>query len=176
MNGIVFIIALLFFFPGLVYAFVAGTAKNGRDISRMMGDSMANMGTYIVIVFFAAQMLAFFNWSNLGIIIAIKGAALLEGQNGITLILGIVALSAGINMLIGSASAKWAILAPIFVPMMMLLGYHPAFTQMIYRVGDSSPTRSVTAKTSAWAPSSPPSCPTPSPLPSSGPCCSSAGT
>ena len=137
MNGIVFIIALLFFFPGLVYAFVAGTAKNGRDISRMMGDSMANMGTYIVIVFFAAQMLAFFNWSNLGIIIAIKGAALLEGQNGITLILGIVALSAGINMLIGSASAKWAILAPIFVPMMMLLGYHPAFTQMIYRVGDS---------------------------------------
>ena len=137
MNGIVFIIALLFFFPGLVYAFVAGTAKSGRDISRMMGDSMANMGTYIVIVFFAAQMLAFFNWSNLGIIIAIKGAALLEGQNGITLILGIVALSAGINMLIGSASAKWAILAPIFVPMMMLLGYHPAFTQMIYRVGDS---------------------------------------
>ena len=137
MNGIVFIIALLFFFPGLVYAFVAGSAKSGRDISRMMGDSMANMGTYIVIVFFAAQMLAFFNWSNLGIIIAIKGAALLEGQNGITLILGIVALSAGINMLIGSASAKWAILAPIFVPMMMLLGYHPAFTQMIYRVGDS---------------------------------------
>lgn len=137
MNGIVFIIAVIFFFPGLVYALVAGTAKEGRDISKMMGDSMAAMGTYIVIVFFSAQMLAFFNWSNLGTILAIKGAALLEGQSGVTLIIGIVLLSTSINMLIGSASAKWAILAPIFVPMMMLLGYHPAFTQMIYRVGDS---------------------------------------
>ncbi|MDO4642317.1 MAG: AbgT family transporter [Cardiobacteriaceae bacterium] len=137
MNGVSFIIALLFFFPGLIYAWVAGTAKSGRELSRMMGDSMSAMGTYIVIVFFAAQMLAFFNWSNLGTIIAIKGAELLKGQNGITLIVGIVFLSACVNMLIGSASAKWAILAPIFVPMMMLLDYHPAFTQMVYRVGDS---------------------------------------
>lgn len=137
MNGIVFIIAIVFFFPGAVYALMAGTAHSGRDIARMMSESMASMGGYIVIVFFAAQMLAFFNWSNLGTIIAIKGAETLAGQSGITLIVGIVFLSAGINMLIGSASAKWAILAPIFVPMMMLLGYHPAFTQMVYRVGDS---------------------------------------
>lgn len=137
MNGIVFILALIFFFPGLVYARIAGTAKNGKDIARMMSDSMSAMGPYIVIVFFAAQMLAFFNWSNLGTILAIKGAEALQGQSGITLIIGIALLSTSINMLIGSASAKWAILAPIFVPMMMFLGYHPAFTQMIYRVGDS---------------------------------------
>ncbi|MDO5090762.1 MAG: AbgT family transporter [Cardiobacteriaceae bacterium] len=137
MNGIVFILAIVFFFPGAVYARMAGTAKNGSDIARMMGEAMAAMGPYIVIVFFAAQMLAYFNWSNLGTILAIKGADALAGQSGITLIVGIVFLSMSINMLIGSASAKWAILAPIFVPMMMLLGYHPAFTQMIYRVGDS---------------------------------------
>lgn len=136
-NGIIPIITLLLLIPGIVYGRVAGTARSSRDIARMMSDSMASMGSYIVIVFFAAQMLAFFKSSNLGTIIAIKGAALLAGQSGITLIVGIIILSASINLLIGSASAKWAILAPIFVPMMMLLDYHPAFTQMVYRVGDS---------------------------------------
>ncbi|MDO4436023.1 MAG: AbgT family transporter [Cardiobacteriaceae bacterium] len=137
MNGIVFILAVIFLIPGVVYARLSGNAKESRDIARMMNESMSGMGGYIVIVFFAAQMLAFFNWSHLGTILAIKGAEALQGQSGITLILGIIAISAGINLMIGSASAKWAILAPIFVPMMMLLGYHPAFTQMIYRVGDS---------------------------------------
>ena len=98
---------------------------------------MSTMGPFIVIVFFAAQMLAYFTWSNLGTIMAIKGAEVLKGANGVILILGVLVLSAGINMLMGSASAKWAILAPILVPMLMLLGYHPAFTQVIYRVGDS---------------------------------------
>lgn len=111
MNGMVFIIAIVFFFPGMVFALVAGTAHSGRDIARMMSESMASMGGYIVIVFFAAQMLAFFNWSNLGTILAIKGAEALQGQSGITLIIGIAILSMSLNMLIGSASAKWAILA-----------------------------------------------------------------
>lgn len=137
MNGIIPIITLLLLVPGIVHGWITGTARSGKDIARMMSESMAAMGTYIVIVFFAAQMLAFFKSSNLGTIIAIKGAALLAGQHGITLIIGIVVISASINLLIGSASAKWAILAPIFVPMMMLLDYHPAFTQMVYRVGDS---------------------------------------
>lgn len=137
MNGIIFVITLLFLGPGLAYAWVAGTARNTRDIARMMGDSMSAMGPYIVLVFFAAQMLAFFTWSNLGTILAIKGAELLSGQNGVTLIIGIIILSSTVNLLIGSSSAKWAILAPIFVPMMMLLDFHPAFTQMVYRVGDS---------------------------------------
>ena len=73
----------------------------------------------------------------MGVIVAVKGAAILQGQNGIVLILGIILLSALINLLIGSASAKWGILAPIFVPMLMLVGFHPAFTQMLYRIGDS---------------------------------------
>lgn len=137
MNGIVFILGVIFLIPAWLYARLSGTAKSNNDIARMMSESLSSMGGYIVIVFFAAQMLAFFNWSNLGTILAIKGAEALQGQSGVSLIVGIVAISAGINLLIGSASAKWAILAPIFVPMMMLLGYHPAFTQMIYRVGDS---------------------------------------
>ncbi|WP_414047678.1 AbgT family transporter [Macrococcus equi] len=137
MNGIVPIITVLFLVPGLIYGYLAGTMRSTRKFSEMLTESMSSMGGFIVIVFFAAQMLAFFTWSNLGTIIAIKGAALLKGQNGVVLILGVLILSAVINMLIGSASAKWAILAPILVPMLMLLGIHPAFTQVIYRVGDS---------------------------------------
>lgn len=137
MNGIVPIITVLFFVPGLVYGFVAGTMRSTKKFAEMLGDAMSTMGPFIVIVFFAAQMLAYFKWSNLGTIIAIKGAEALQGQNGVILILGVLALSAFINMLIGSASAKWAIMAPILVPMLMLLGFHPAFTQVIYRVGDS---------------------------------------
>ncbi|PKE48061.1 AbgT family transporter [Macrococcoides caseolyticum] len=137
MNGIVPIITVLFFVPGLVYGFVAGTMRSTKKFAEMLGDAMSTMGPFIVIVFFAAQMLAYFKWSNLGTIIAIKGAEALQWQNGVVLILGVLALSAFINMLIGSASAKWAIMAPILVPMLMLLGFHPAFTQVIYRVGDS---------------------------------------
>lgn len=137
MDGIVPIITLLFLVPGLIYGYMAGTMRSTRKFSEMLAESMSSMGGFIVIVFFAAQMLAFFTWSNLGTIVAIKGAALLKGQNGVVLILGVLILSAFINMLIGSASAKWAILAPILVPMLMLLGIHPAFTQVIYRVGDS---------------------------------------
>ncbi len=105
----------------------------------MLGDAMGTMGSYVVLVFFAAQMLAYFSWSNLGPIIAIKGANALEAVNasGIPLIIGFILLAGLINLLIGSASAKWAILAPVFVPMFMLLGYDPAFTQMLYRIGDS---------------------------------------
>ncbi|ARQ06228.1 AbgT family transporter [Macrococcoides canis] len=137
MNGIVPIITVLFLIPGIVYGFVAGTMRTTKKFAEMLGDAMSTMGPFIVIVFFAAQMLAYFKWSNLGTIIAIKGAEALQGQNGIVLILGVLVLSASINMLIGSASAKWAIMAPILVPMLMLLGFHPAFTQVIYRVGDS---------------------------------------
>ena len=136
MNGIGFILAVFFFIPGLVYGIVAGTIRSSSDATKMMVDAMASMANFIVIVFFAAQMLAYFGQSNLGAIMAIKGAEALEGQSGITIIIGIIVISAFINIFIGSASAKWAILAPIFVPMMMLLGYHPAFTQMIYRIGD----------------------------------------
>lgn len=136
-NGVGLIILVLFLVPGLVYGLMMKEFKNSKDLGKMLADSMSSMGSFIVIVFFAAQLLAFLEWSNLGVIVAVKGAALLQGQNGIILILGIILLSVIIKLLIGSASAKWGILAPIFIPMLMLVGFHPAFTQMLYRIGDS---------------------------------------
>lgn len=137
MNGIGIIITICFLVPGLVYGIKAGTIKSPKDVSDLFTKSMSSMAGYIVIVFFTAQMLAYFSWSNLGIILAIKGAELLQSTNGPVLIVGVIILSAIINIFMGSASAKWALLAPIFVPMFMLLGYHPAYTQMIYRIGDA---------------------------------------
>lgn len=137
MNAIGTVIAVVFFVPGFVYGWKAKKFSNTKELASFMNASMSSMGGYIVIAFFAAQMLAYFNWSNLGVIMAIKGAELLQGQSGTALIIGMIIVVALINLFIVSASAKWAILAPIFVPMFMLLGYHPAFTQMIYRIGDS---------------------------------------
>lgn len=139
MDSAVFLITILFFIPGLVYGLLMKNIEGTRGFGKMLGDSMGSMGQYIVLVFFAAQMLAYFEWSNLGPIIAIAGSDLLTSINmtGIPLLIGFIIIVALINLLIGSASAKWAILAPVFVPMFMYLGYDPAFTQMIYRVGDS---------------------------------------
>jgi aminobenzoyl-glutamate transport protein len=113
-NGIIIGILLMFFIPGLVYGIIVGTIKNDKQVAKYIGQSMSGMGGYIVLVFFAAQFVYFFNYSNLGIIFAIKGAHGLQsiGLTGITLIVAFVLLSAFINMFMGSASAKWAIMAP----------------------------------------------------------------
>jgi aminobenzoyl-glutamate transport protein len=104
-----------------------------------MAVSMKTLATYIVLVFFAAQFVAYFKWSNLGIILAVKGAnVLMSADIGlIPLMILFIILSASINMLMGSASAKWAILAPVFIPMFMIMGYSPELSQVVYRIGDS---------------------------------------
>lgn len=139
MQGLVPIITLLFLIPGLAYGLVTKTIKNDKDAVTMMGNSMKDMGPYIVLAFVASQFLAYFSWSNIGVIISIKGAESLQsaGFTGVGLIFGFVILSAFINIFLGSASAKWAIMAPVFVPMFLLLGYDPALTQIAYRIGDS---------------------------------------
>jgi aminobenzoyl-glutamate transport protein len=138
-HGIITAIVLFFFIPGLVYGLVVRTIKNDKDLMKHIIKSMSGMGTYIVLVFFAAQFVAFFRYSNLGIILAIDGATALRSINltGIPLLICFVVLSAFINLFMGSASAKWAIMAPVFVPMFMLLGYDPALTQAAFRIGDS---------------------------------------
>ncbi|WP_209123935.1 AbgT family transporter [Alkalihalobacillus sp. BA299] len=139
MSALVPLITIFFLVPSLFYGIGAKTVRSGKDVADMLGKSMSTMGPYIVLVFVVAQMLAFFSWSNLGPILAIKGANVLQdvGFTGIPLFIGLIIVIALINLFIGSASAKWAILAPIFVPMFMLLGYDPALTQMLYRIGDS---------------------------------------
>ena len=124
---------------GIVYGAVLGKFRNDSDVAKSMAQSMQTLTTYFVLVFFAAQFVAYFKWSNLGIIIAVDGAeALMSANMGlIPLMLLFVLLSASINMLMGSASAKWAIMAPVFVPMFMLMGYSPELSQAVYRIGDS---------------------------------------
>lgn len=140
-TGIIIGILLLFLLPALAYGIVVGTVKNDKDMMKHIIKSMSGMGGYIVLVFFAAQFVYFFNYSNLGLIIAIKGASGLTeiGFTGPVLIAAFVLLAAFINLFMGSASAKWAIIAPVFIPMLMLLenGYHPGITQAAFRIGDS---------------------------------------
>ncbi len=139
MSGIVAIIFMVAAILGIVYGIAAKTLESNYDVIKGMGKSMSTLGTYIVLVFFAAQFVAYFNWTNLGLIFAIQGANFIGslGLGRIPLMIALVLVSAFINLVVGSASAKWAIMAPVFIPMFMLLGYSPEFTQLAYRVGDS---------------------------------------
>jgi aminobenzoyl-glutamate transport protein len=139
-SSIVPIIALFFLIPGIAYGIGAGTIKNDKQVVGFISKGMSSMGGYLVLAFTAAQFVAYFSKSNLGTILAVKGADFLKatGMTGFPLIIGFVLVSAFINLFIGSASAKWAIMAPIFIPMLMGIGYSPEFTQAAYRIGDSS--------------------------------------
>ncbi len=135
-------IAFLFLFAGsigVVYGFVTGKFKNDGDVVKGMVSSLKSLAAFLVLVFFAAQFVAYFRDSNLGLIIAINGAEVLQKLNPhpVILILLFILLSGFINMFMGSASAKWVILGPVFIPMFMLLGYSPELTQALYRIGDS---------------------------------------
>lgn len=140
MDAIVPLIFIFFVVPGLVHGFVSGSFKTHRDAIKGMSKAMESMGYYLVLVFFAALFIAAFTQSGIGSLLALKSAAFLKSVNApapVT-IAGIILMTATINLLIGSASAKWAMLAPIFVPMLMLLGISPELTQAAYRVGDST--------------------------------------
>ncbi len=139
MSGIVALIFIGGALLGIAYGIGARTMRSDSDVMKSMGKAMETLGLYLVLVFFAAQFVAYFNWTNLGLIFAVKGAEVLRasGLGDIPLMISFVIVSAMINMFMGSASAKWAIMAPVFIPMFMLLGYSPEFTQAAYRVGDS---------------------------------------
>ena len=140
LSGLVPAIVLFFAIPGLAYGKSIGTIKNDNDVMGMLTKSMEGMAGYIVLVFFAAQFIAYFGYTNLGTILAVKGADFLEttGIGGIPLIIGFIMIVGFLNLFMGSALAKWAILAPVFVPMLMRIGYSPEFTQLAYRIGDST--------------------------------------
>lgn len=139
MRAIVPLIFLLFLIPGVVYGFASGTFKDSKELINSMSKAMGSMAYYIVMAFFCALFIDAFSKSNLGILIALKGANFLQSLllPGEVTIVGIILLTAFVNLLVGSASAKWALIAPIFVPMLMQLGISPDLTQAAYRVGDS---------------------------------------
>ena len=124
---------------GIAYGIGAGTIKSDNDVIKGMAESMKTLGGYLVLVFFAAQFVAFFNWTQLGLVLAVNGAGALRelGLPAVPLFVAFILLTATVNLFMGSASAKWALMAPVFVPMFMLLGYTPELTQAAYRIGDS---------------------------------------
>lgn len=142
------LIPILFFFfaiPGLVYGFSTKSFKNSKDVNKAMAHQMQLMGSYVAFCFFCGQFNALFNWTKLGTVFAIAGADALSnaGFTGFGMLVCVILLTGFVNLLVPSGSAKWAILAPVFVPMLMLLGYHPGFVQLLYRLGDS-PTNAFT--------------------------------
>ncbi|MGP4076344.1 AbgT family transporter [Halobacillus sp. K22] len=138
-NALVFVIFILFLVPGLIYGIVVKEIQNDKDLTKLLGKTMASMSGYIALAFTAGQFIAYFRETNLGTVIAFKGADFLNstGFDGIGLILTFLGLTMVVNFFIGSSSAKWTILAPVFVPIMMNLGYSPEFTTLLYRIADS---------------------------------------
>ncbi|MBT8130725.1 MAG: AbgT family transporter [Gammaproteobacteria bacterium] len=140
LKGIVALIFVFFLVPGVVYGWFTGTMRSDRDVIDAMANAMSTLGLYIVLVFFAAQFVKFFSWTNLGAVTAVTGATFLQniGLTGPFLFFFFILICAFINLMLGSASAQWAVTAPIFVPMLMLIGYAPEVIQAAYRIGDSS--------------------------------------
>ena len=138
-KGIVFTVTLALMVPGIAYGVAIGKYKNDKDVWADISQGFADMGNYVFMCFFISIFTNFFSVSKLGTILAISGANGLKaiGFTGVPLMVGLIVVACFVNLFIGSASAKWAILAPVFVPMMMLMGYDPAITQVVYRIGDS---------------------------------------
>lgn len=138
-NSLILLIALLFFIPGVAYGLTTGRFRSDKDIAAAMAGSMGDMGSFLALAFVSAQFINYFSYTKLGTVIAVSGASFLKSVNIglIPLIILFVLFSALMNLFMGSASAKWNILAPVFVPMFLLLGYSPELCQLAYRVGDS---------------------------------------
>ena len=138
-QSMVPMIAILFFVPGVAFGIAVGTIKDNGHVATFLSKSMAEMGGYIALAFVAGQFVAYFSWSNIGTILAVSGAEFLQAINltGLPLIVMFIIVVGFINLFLGSASAKWLIMAPVFVPLLMQLGYAPEFTQLAYRIGDS---------------------------------------
>ncbi len=138
-KSIVVIIMVLFLVAGIVYARVTGAVRSDKDVVAMAGEGMGTMGSYIVLAFVMAQFISYFGWSNLGTVVAVNGAGALKGLGleGPVLLVGFILVAACINLIMASASAKWAVMAPVFVPMFMLMGISAEGTQAAYRIGDS---------------------------------------
>ncbi len=141
MSGLVTFIFLFGLLPGIAYGIGAGTLRNDHDVMQGMTVAMKSLAGYIVLAFFAAQFIAYFTWTNLGVITAVRGAEFIQHlgleRSPVLLMVALVLFSALVNLLIASASAKWALMAPVFVPMFMLLGYSPELAQAAYGIGDS---------------------------------------
>lgn len=137
--AIVPIIFFLFLVPGLVYGVSIGTVRSGRDVARLMSDALASTAPVIVLAFFAGQFIAYFKYSQLDQLLAYSLGKLLaeSGLPPLLLLAAFIVLVMVLNVLVSSASAKWTLLAPVFVPIFMLMQVSPELTQAAYRIADS---------------------------------------
>lgn len=140
LRGLIGVLFLAFLLMGLAYGVAARTIRSDRDAVKMASQGVAEMGSYLVLAFFAAVFVTLFAWSNLGALMAISGAEFLKsiGAGGLPILIMVILIAMGTDLLVGSASAKWAILGPVLVPMLMLVGISPEATQAAYRLGDST--------------------------------------
>lgn len=140
LSGIVPILFGAFLLAGLTYGVTVKTLTGTEDVVTAMSDSVRNMAGYVVLMFVAAQVIAVFNWSNVGVLLAVKAAALLNsvGLTGFWAVVAFVLLVAVLNLFIVSGSALWSLVGPVFVPAFMLLGMSPALSQAAFRIGDSA--------------------------------------
>ena len=138
-SAIVPILFVLFLVPGVAYGIATRSIASDRDAAKMMNTTMSSMGPYIVLAFFAAQFVSWFGESNLGKVIALEGVSILQSISMPLwlLVISIVGLAAILNLFVGSASAKWALISTVFVPIFAGVGISPELTQAAYRVGDS---------------------------------------
>ncbi|WP_447956661.1 AbgT family transporter [Vreelandella sp. EE7] len=140
LNNIVIFITLFFAVVGIVYGINVNKIKSTKDVVDFMGQTVAEMSGFIVLIFIVSQFIAYLKWTNITIFLAVEGAAVLSGMSldGPLLLVAFVFLSTFLNMFITSGSAQWSLMAPVFVPMFMILGFEPAFTQLAFRIGDSA--------------------------------------
>ncbi|MBF4693066.1 AbgT family transporter [Fusibacter sp. Q10-2] len=139
-KGIVPFLLFWFIAIGVAFGKQVGTVKNSADIPKLMAKAIEGMSSYIVLVFVMAQFISFFNWTNMGLVLSISLTEMLKAAHftGFGMVVAVIFITMFINLFIGSGSAKWALLAPVFVPMFMMLDYSPAFAQVAYRIGDST--------------------------------------
>lgn len=140
LKSVVALIFVFFIVPSIVYGRITGSMRRDTDVIEGMSSAMSSMGLYLVLVFFAAQFVAFFKWTNLGTITAVAGADFLQAMEftGPEVFIVFILMCCFVNLMLGSASAQWAVTAPIFVPMLMSVGYSPQVIQAAYRIGDST--------------------------------------
>lgn len=140
MTGIIFFMLLFFLIPGIAYGLGAKTIKSSHDITKFMTEGIKDIANFLVLIFWAAQFTALFTYSNLGTILSVNGARLLTeiGLTGLPLIILFIILAAAIDFVMPVDTAKWALMAPIFIPMLMQVGLTPEVTQLAYRIGDST--------------------------------------
>jgi aminobenzoyl-glutamate transport protein len=140
LDSVVTLVFLAFFVPALAYGIATGAIRSGADVPLLMARALRGLTGFIVLAFILGQFIALFDWTNIGAWLAVNGARLLEniGLTGYPAILGFIVLASLLNLFIVSGSSLWTLMASVFVPLFLLLGYEPGFTQAAFRVGDAA--------------------------------------